>query len=416
MVEEVTVETSAEKPAKRPRYPGMSPLQAGLYYGGAAASVAGPLGLLVGLGAGIVSKRMRDNWLDREARDAQNLSVEYGSLKDEITAEKEIADPDERRLLEHAQRIANDGWYRLQSGDDEGRAMIEQANETIRGIMNGDIQARKSEQAAQFNFQRGLVGSSANTYRDQFSTLQQQTEDINAQVQRVLDLTADPNFDPNKPFNKAVLADILTVGVNGLFKDSPTGFLNALAEGAPALGMLLGPAGKVATATGGLLGAVNTGLEDEKFKISREEYNRIALNMRKITQQYAQERGTTLMQQAGSLNQFARKVGAIPEDYDLTQYVTGGVKELKMRPEVAIVPPSTETTAPLTQRISDFWNSRMQQRPPNARTTSRLTTPDQSMPVEQEENTWQRPYTTREYQAMQDRVKQRRNRIVRPTN
>jgi hypothetical protein len=54
--------------------------------------------------------------------------------------------------------------------------------------------------------------------------------------------------------------------------------------------------------------------------------------MRKVTQQYGGQRMNTLAQQAESLNKFAQQVGAIPQDYHLGDYVSGGVKELKMIP------------------------------------------------------------------------------------
>jgi hypothetical protein len=142
-----------------------TPLQAGLLYGGAASAVLGPVGLLIGAGAGILSKRLRKNFMDRETADLQNLRVEHQTIQDEIGAEMKIADPDEKRILGHAQALATNGWYKLASGDEAGRAMIDRANELSLSVMTADRDARKQEQSAQANTQRGLIITAANDYR-----------------------------------------------------------------------------------------------------------------------------------------------------------------------------------------------------------------------------------------------------------
>lgn len=328
MAEEVTVTAPVARVAKRPDIGGLSPIQAGLLYGGAGAAIGGPVGLLAGVFAGIVSKRLRENYLDRVARDTHNMRAEYAGLTDEINSELAIADPDEARLLESAKRTAADGWYRLESGDETGRAMIEQANETIRGIMNADMQQRKAEQAAQFNFQRGLISNSATSYRDQYSSTITQAQQIDSISQRVLELTADENFDPNKPFNRAVLADLISTGVGGMFRDDPNGFLAGVAEGG------------AGTIVGAIAQGTKTWLDEGEFKVTKEDFNRIALNARKVTRLYANQRLGELQQQAASLNQFAQQVGAVPRDYNLSDYVSGGVRDLQIAPEVKV--PSTK--------------------------------------------------------------------------
>jgi hypothetical protein len=343
MAEEITVEAPAAHVAKRPGPNGLSPWQASLLYGGAGAALGGPVGLLAGLFAGVVSKSMRDNYLDRVARDAQNDRAEYAGLNDEINSELAIADPDEKRLLSSAKRLAADGWYRLESGDETGRQMIAQANETIRGIMNSDIQNRKAEQAAQFNFQRGLISNSASSYRDQFSSTITQAQQIDSISQRVLELTSDSGFDPNKPFNRAVLADLISTGVGGMFRDDPNGFLAGVAEGG------------AGTIIGAIAKGTKTWLDDDEFKITREDYNRIALNARKVTRLYANQRLGELRQQSDSLNQFARQVGAIPEDYNLADYVSGGVRDLQLAPEAK---------APVSRDVKQPMRSQQWRQPP----------------------------------------------------
>lgn len=330
MAEEITVTSDREKPYPRDnRPPGLSPLQAGLLYGGAGAAIGGPIGLLAGLFAGVVAKRGQESYLDRIARNTHNTRREYAGLQDTIDAEMQVADPTEARALSDARRIAADGWYRLESGDESGRAMIEQANETIRGILNADMQAQKAEQAAQFNTQRGLITSAAPALRDQYSGVITNVRQLDSQSERILRLTADPGFDPNKPFNKAILAELVTTSMSGMFRDDPNGLLNGLAE--------LGSGGsEIGTVIATLARAGKAVADTDEFQVSREEYNRIALNIREVARQYGGQRLQELVQQADNLDAWAKQVGAVPTTYNLRDYVSGGIKELQVAPAVSI--------------------------------------------------------------------------------
>lgn len=351
MAEEVTVISERDKPYSRPRAPGLSPLQAGLLYAGGGAAIGGPIGLLAGLFAGVVSNRSRESYLDRVARDTYNSRVRFEGVNDQIKSELEIADPDEARLLRSAQQQAAHGWQILQSGDPTGRDLIEQSYATIQGIMNADIQARKAEQAAQFNTQRGLITSAAPALRDQYSAVINSTRQIDSLSQRVLSLTADPTFDPNKPFNRAVIADMIQVG-GGMFRDNPEGFWAGLA------------AGGAGTIVGSIAQGVDVLMDTEKFKLTREDFNRLALNARQVAAQYGAQRLQEIAQQAEGLDSFAKQVGAIPANYSLRDYVSGGIKELQVAP--AISAPTIQPTEVLTpaQARSPQWQPSRSSGPP----------------------------------------------------
>lgn len=329
MAEEITVQADRNKAYPRPQPQGLSPLQAGLLYAAGGAAIGGPIGLLAGLGAGILAKRGKESYLDRVARDTYNTRAEYQNIDNTLSQELEIADPDEARILKDARNTAAVGWQMLQSGDERGRDLIMQAHETARGVMNADIQARKAEQAAQFNTQRGLITSAAPALRDQYSTVINSVRTLDTQAQRILELTADPNFDPNKPFNKAVLAELVSTSVGGMFKDDPNGLLNGLAE--------LGTTGSEVGSIIGALARLGKSVADsDEFKVSREEYNRIALNIRQVTRLYGGQRLQEIGAQAERLDGFARQVGAIPENYSLRDYVSGGVSELQVAPAISV--------------------------------------------------------------------------------
>lgn len=345
MAEEIVVSSNRERAYKRPRAQGLSPLQAGLLYAAGGAAIGGPFGLLAGLGAGILAKRGQDSYLDRVARDMHNTRREYDVLTERMNSEYEIADPDEKRLIDNARDIAANGWYRLQSGDETGRDMIEQAHETIRGIMNADIQARKAEQAAQFNTQRGLITSAAPALRDQYSAVINQARQVDSISQRVLKLTADPNFDPNKPFNRAVLADMISVG-GGMFRDNPEGFWAGLA------------AGGAGTIVGSIAQGVDVLMDTEKFKITREDFNRLALNASAVAREFGAQRLQEIAQQAEGLDAWARQTGTIPENYSLRDYVSGGVKELQVAPAISVPNIRPTDSKVTTSRSAPAWQPR----------------------------------------------------------
>jgi hypothetical protein len=332
-------QSGSELSQAKPEYPGMSPLKAALLYGGAGAAVGGPLGLIAGLFGGITAKFRKENFLDQQAA----YSLEQAQFNNELSNEMDVADPDEQRLLGHAKRVADAGWQRLAAGDPTGREMIDNANAFIAQVINGDREARKQEQSAQAGFQRGLIGNAAEDYRKQYQTHVTDFETVDAQIARLLDLTANPDFDPNKPINKAVLVDLLSNGIGGFYRDSAS-ILDGVAQGVGGLGNL----SKYGGVAGDIIAGISTAINAKEFQATREDYNRIAFNMRKIAQESTAARMERLSEQAVQLNDFARKTGAIPADYSLGDYISGGTKELKIlpvrqQPTAKMTPPTSST-------------------------------------------------------------------------
>jgi hypothetical protein len=147
-------------------------------------------------------------------------------------------------------------------------------------------------------------------------------------------LTADPEFDPNKPFNKAMLMDLISVGVNGAYKDAPD-WLDAIGQGTSGLGNL----GKYGGIAGDIIGGIATAVKAEDFKVSREDFNRVAMNARKIADQITNERLTTLGRQASSMDDWAKENGVIQVESSLADYISGGEKELRFTPRMQLNSP-----------------------------------------------------------------------------
>lgn len=356
--QEITVSAPTNPNYARP-YPGLSPLKAGLLYGGAASTVMGPLGLLVGLASGIAAKKMRDNYLDRQAAYLRNVQGEHEEFTGDLAQEIKSADPDEQRMLQVAKRMEADGWLRLRSGDGTGRDMIDQANTIMRGIIQGDISQRKQEESANAAFQRGLISTAATSMREEYQQNMAMFNEVDKQSSRVLDLVSTPGFDPNKPFNKAILAELLSTGIGGFYKDAPD-VLDAAREGSGALSKI--PV--VGDAAEKIVGGIITAIKAEDFKLTPEDYNRVALNMKGFNEKYATRKMDQLGSQARNLDAGARQLGAIAPDYSLADYVSGGVKELQLTPAPKYTPPVVKEkpsapmrTAPPDVRSSAQWKN-----------------------------------------------------------
>jgi len=339
----VSVSTAQPVTPLKP-YQGMSPLRAGLMYGGAASMVMGPLGLLVGLGAGITAKRMKDNWLDQQSREMHAFGDETQGANDEIASARRNADPATQKLLDHTQLTIANGWERLRSGDESGRELILQGQQTLQGILQGNRDQFMADQAASHAMQRNLVATAANDYRSQYQQNLEQATNIDQQAMRVLSMANDPNFDPDKPANKAILAQLVSTGVNGLYKDAPDVF-DAVGQGTNALSHIPVVGGAAADIAGGIL----TYMKSNDFKVSKEDWNRIALNMKGFNTKYTQTKMGQLGQQADALNTFAVKQGMMPSDYSMRDYVSGGVKDLSFLPVAPNVPTGNPKPTPTAQ-------------------------------------------------------------------
>lgn len=352
-IETVNVEAPASKPA-RASYQGLSPLQAGLLYGGAASAVAGPIGPLVGLLYGIAAKRQKDSFLDSQARYAQVLEGRRQALSDQIASEYEQADPDEKRLLDHARRLQADGFQMLMSGDPNGEKQLQDASDVVKGIIGADSGARKADEAAAMAAQRQLIAQSATGYRNEYQQTLNDHDTIQSRTGRVFDLLSKPDFDTNKPFFKAIIGDLITEGM-GMYRDTPDAW-DAISN-------------KVGGFSGIALDAVAGLMKSEDFKLSREDAYRIALNMRQFSDQQAQGKLTQLGSQTQQLEQLARHTRAIGDDFSLGDYVSGGVKELKLLP----VPPVAPTPANAAERAVSSITGRPSSQP--AGTQFRLSRP-----------------------------------------
>lgn len=348
------IETIAVNTAQR-KMPGkklLSPVKAGLLAGGAAAPL-GPISLLVGLGTGVVQHFKQKNYTENETAFRENLASERAQLVELMNKEYEMADPDEKRIIDYARAAMTDGYKRLASGDPSGDRILADARNLLVGIMQGDLGARRQEQAQGMAVQRDLVKTAAGAYREEHQNTVTNYNQIQLQTDKIFDIVNDPNFDPNKPVNKAYLTDLLSMAGNMMFKDAP----NKLDAAAQAIG-------GVSSTAGAFAGGVATFFNSDDFKVTKEDYNRLALNARKLTQEYASRYLTDLGERAKSLDSWSRKLKLLPDDMSLADYISGNQKELRLTP----IPENLS----LPKAENSIWNPTRGSRSPRTAPTQNL--------------------------------------------
>lgn len=274
---------------------------------------AGPL---MGLAAGLTQRYRNKTFLQQEAEARAEREQDYSTLDKEAA----IGDEDEKRLIAFARSQVTNGYERKALGDPSGDQLIASGMNTLKEIQVGDIQQRKADEAAAHSEQRDLITTAAKGMRQENQDTINAHNAINHSAQKVLDLVADKNFDPNKPANKAVLMELLSMGA-AMFKDSPD-LVEGLAQGV----------GAFSNMAGGIVQGIGTMLKSNDFKMTPEDYNRLALNAQKYAGIYAQQKLDQLGSQADNINNWARKMKVIPEDYSIRDYVSGGEKELRLTP------------------------------------------------------------------------------------
>jgi hypothetical protein len=279
-----------------------------------------PGGPLVSLGFGLAQHFRNKSYLENEAERQTRDRGERDQLKSVIDSEMAIADDDEKRLLKYAQGRIADGYERIAGGDKSGYTIIEHAQGLIEGIIGKDMDARKAEMAEQHRTQRDLITTAAKGYRQEYQNTVDAVNGIDHQATKILDLVAQKDFDPNKPINKAHLAELLSMG-GLMFKDTPD-MLDGLTQGVSAVNNI----------AGGIVGGIATAFKSADFKVSAEDYNRLALNAQKYARMFAERKTSQLGDQSRSLDTLGKKLGVIPQDYSLGDYVSGGEKELRTTP------------------------------------------------------------------------------------
>jgi len=203
-----------------------------------------------------------------------------------------------------------------------------------------------------------LIGKAANDYRQQYQAHVTDFETVDAQAQRIFDLTAQPDFDPNKPVFKNVLAELFSTSIGGFYRDAPDE-MDAIAQSAGGLSSL----GKYGAAADSIISGLTTAIKSKDFKLTREDANRIAYNMRNVARKVTEQRMQRLAEQSSQLDGFAKKTKSMPDDYSILDYVSGGTKDLKLLPvpdmQPSILEPPTKGLG--TKGLTDRARKMMQQ-------------------------------------------------------
>lgn len=345
MDEVVVSEKTPKKQRGRPF--SYSPLQAGLF-GTIAAAGAGPLAPIVGLGTALVTKLRRDNYNDQQSRFYDNLDKEHAAITTLLDSESKIGTPEEQRQLQNARSMITDGYARLATdrNDPNGMALIDKGRELVTGVIGGDIEAAKKEEAEQFHVQRDMVASTAKRYQSQYQSTIEQYQNAEKAAMEIINLVNDPKFDPNKPINKAHLADLVSMG-GLMFRDVPDA-MDAISEGAGSLAAL----GKYGQAAGGIVGGITSYIKADDFKVNPSDFYKFAINLKDFAGKYTKSELEQLGRQSQALDGYAKKAKVLPGDMSVIDFVSGGEKELRTNDTPALRSP-VYTSPAERQRILD---------------------------------------------------------------
>lgn len=342
-------------PASSPSaYHGPSPLQAGLFYGGLTAAVGGPVGILAGLVAGLGTAFRKNSIVSQAAEMKKRLDTEYDATSKNIANEDQIADPDEKRMLLIGKNMVNAGYERLRAGDPSGQELMDKGNAIVQGIVQGDITNRRAQEAANANMNQQLVTGSARSLRDEYQGNISAYDSSTEAAQKLLRLTAQKDFDPNKPFYKAALTGLLADSVNSYYKDTPS-VATALTEG---VGGALGATPNLyAQGAGAIISTFGAIINAKDSEVSREDYNRIAMNVLTVARETTQARMQRISQQGQTLEQFGKKNNVFAPDFSIADYITGGTSELPTLPVAKYIAPPTPKPVAAKGKQLGMWNN-----------------------------------------------------------
>lgn len=349
-----TVSTSRAAASSPSPYHGPTPLQSSLFFGTLGA-VGGPLGILAGLAlGGLGAAFQRSSITSRALEMRRRLDSEYDSTANNIAGEQKIADPDEARMLQLAKTMVNAGYERLRAGDPSGQELMDKGNAMVQGIVQGDITRRKSDEASNAAMNQQLISSSARSLRDEYQGNITAFDSSTEAANKLLRLTAQKDFDPNKPFYKAALTGLLADSVNSFYKDSPSVVGELTAGVGGALGAAPNMYAQGASAAVTALGAI---INAKDAEVSREDYNRIAMNVLTVARETTTARMQRLSQQGQNLEAYGKKNNVFAPDFSLSDYITGGVSDLPVLPIAKYIPPTSPKTPPATKKPGGMWNN-----------------------------------------------------------
>jgi len=276
----------------------------------------GPIGAAVGIGQGILAKRLRQNELDAAAADQRILSeldeqqTRASAAVHKIGATRfdtaQAEDLDRRYGSLRALTLSHDPDVRARAME----GLAAHGAETSAFIEDVETRTEKI-----FDDSVSIMDAAATDMRDRFTKGLDAGRAAQATSEEAHRLLSDPNFNPNSTLGRARLVQLMGSTPREMFAD-PAGYEDALAslgEGIPFVQQWLAyKAGKMDAAD---------------FKFTKDEWRNIfhATNIagRNITEQVTRDAAGFAMK----LDQAAESIGHAPPVSYLDRIVTGKVQE-----------------------------------------------------------------------------------------
>lgn len=164
--------------------------------------------------------------------------------------------------------------------------------------------------------QEDFVIEEARTLRTQHTEAMKPMRELQANMEQLNALLADPEFNQNLPINRGTLISLLRSSTRQMLSD-PEDFADAL--------MGAGGGGLIAS----LVKFAGGAMAAEDFNFTKDDYGRLARAMYTFNEKRYRTTVAPIAAQAAALEQVSGKLDFLPQGYSLTQYVTGPPEEFE---------------------------------------------------------------------------------------
>lgn len=343
-----TVTTRPKDPKPVTRYRGLSPLQAGLIYGGGAATVMGPLGILIGLGAGIMAKSQRDSFMSRETAAVSDMHEYNQALINQVDHEMQYADPEQQRYLQSVKlRLANSEMNVLHGGDLAGNyAELQQAQTMTEGVMTATRDTRIARENTVMAARQGMYTSNMGKMRDEYAQAVENNDTAQTAANQALDFIANHTEDElNQPLNRSHLYSVISIATSA-FRDTPD-----MADAVSAAGRGVSEAGHpLAVALGAVMETGSAVWKASEAKIKKEDVNKIVMNIADFSRQHASNNMDRIARATAALDAWGQETKILAPNQSGVGYVTGTIDHLDPFTSKPVYTPPTMPARPTPTR------------------------------------------------------------------
>jgi predicted lactoylglutathione lyase len=275
----------------------------------------GPVGVALGIGQGILAKRMRQNELDARAAEQDMLNA----LDEQHMAALQSAQGVGATELDRAQLDQLGRDYKMlrvlaASPDEQTRQAAMTALAKFGPSVGAYLEDVESRNESVFDKNVSLLDEQADRAREEYRAGLNRGQETQRISQEMHTLLSDPDFDPNNPVNRARLASLLGQTPRELFAD-PADMGDALRETAAGVPI----AQQVAAWISGKAKA-------EEFEFSKEDWRKVAHAMTLASKRQSDQMLNDAAAVGQRLDAAGQEIGHMPAISYLDRIVSGKVQ------------------------------------------------------------------------------------------